>query len=90
LRILLSDIQGLRLTCQHKRKQEECGAVVEIPVKHLDSIALSIECPVCGNQIRRGSEDVRYDHFGRFIEALRALRSTEQVHVALLVSSDEG
>ncbi len=54
LRVLLSELQTIRLLCQNPR----CGATVEFQLDRWDRIApTGFECPVCKERFHTSSED---------------------------------
>jgi hypothetical protein len=93
LRILLSELQTVRIVCQ-------CGAVMEMAVTALDRNQPSarnrdVNCPGCGATVRQGAEDQNHgpvsDPFDLLAEAWKRLNNPQLVYkVEFAVRTPEG
>jgi hypothetical protein len=81
-KFLLSEVQAVRVTCQHKQNGQVCGATVEVPLSQLDKVQT---CPVCGNSFVDKSYNNNFSRFARSVEDVVGMgEGTAKVELVLL------
>lgn len=81
----LSEIDTVRLVC----KQDDCGAIVEIPLKHLAQSKYRA-CIACGRPFEIAGAADDPDHWlKRFAEAAIALNAAKKLKVEFVLPGKE-
>ena len=94
LKILLSELNTVRLVCQGKRQDgAPCGATIEMPLDRLDSaFAMRCACQFCGTPFAVSSPDgTAKSPFPELVAAFRNLNAiSRNVRVEFVLPDKDG
>jgi hypothetical protein len=84
--IFLSELNMIRIVCQHKNGAEMCGAVIQVPLSKLNQVR---DCPLCTNPLQPGATDPAYNPFRTLPAAIKEFEAISGCKISFIVPFDE-